>query len=66
MTEEMTEEQLAKWRHWHKAHLCCEKAKPGGFCVCLVLINCEEHGIKHVGTHDLNRSLQPSKKLGGL
>ena len=52
MTEEMTEERLAEWRHWHKAHLCCEKAKPGGFCVCLVLINCEEHGLKHVGTHD--------------
>ena len=46
------EQKLNKWRDLNRHHLCCDKAKPGGFCVCLVHTVCEEHGERHVGTND--------------
>lgn len=49
---ELSEEKLAQWRGRNANLLCCDKAKPGGFCVCMLNMICSEHGSKHVGTHD--------------
>lgn len=41
-----------EWRQRFKQYVCCDKAIYGGHCVCVVKVDCLEHGIIHYGSHD--------------